>query len=49
VHAPELHTFGHAEPLFCQAPALLQTCGCWPLHCVAPGVQLPVQLPLLQT
>jgi hypothetical protein len=49
VHDPLLHTFGHAGPLFCQTPALLQVCGWRPLHCADPGVHVPVQVPPLQT
>ena len=40
VHAP------HAEPAFCQVPFASHVCGCVPLQAFAPGVQLPVQLPL---
>jgi hypothetical protein len=35
-----------AAPLFCHAPLVLQDCGCWPLHCAAPGVHDPVHIPL---
>jgi hypothetical protein len=28
VQLPAEQTFAHGEPLFCQLPALLQTCGC---------------------
>ena len=34
------------DPLFCQAPLVLHVCGCWPLHCAAPGVHDPVHTPL---
>ena len=39
------HWPGVMEPLV-QAPALLQVCGVVTEHWVAPGVQLPVQVPL---
>jgi hypothetical protein len=32
VHEPELHTYWHAEPLFCQVPVPSHVCGCCPLH-----------------
>ena len=32
-----------ADPLLCQAPVELHTCGCSPLQVFAPGVQTPVQ------
>jgi hypothetical protein len=37
----------HAAPLFCQAPAVSQTCGCVPEHCLALGIQTPLQVPVL--
>jgi hypothetical protein len=49
VHEPLLQTFAQAGPLFCQTPALVHVCGCRPLHCADPGVQVPVQVPPLQT
>jgi hypothetical protein len=34
--------------VFCQLPPASQVCGCWTLHCLAPGVHA-VQLPAVQT
>ena len=31
--------------MFCQAPLVLQVCGCWPLHWVLPGAHVPVHIP----
>jgi hypothetical protein len=48
VHAeqlPALQIVAQAEPLFCQLPPESQSCGCRPLHCIAPGVHTPEQLP----
>ena len=36
----------HAEPEFCHEPLLLQTWGCDPAHCFAPGTHVPVQAPV---
>ena len=49
VHVPFVHTTGHGAPLFCQLPDMLHVCGWEPLHCIAPGEQAPVQLPMLHT
>jgi len=38
-----------AAPLFCQVPVPSHVWGCRPLHCTAPGVQTPEQLPAEQT
>jgi hypothetical protein len=35
----------HGEPVFCQAPVLLQVWGCWPLQPMAPGAHDPVHAP----
>src|SRR5882672_9295980 len=41
VHAPPLHTNGHAGPLLVHCPLFPQVCG-WVLeHCFAPGEQVP--------
>jgi hypothetical protein len=45
VHMPVVQTLGHCWPLFCQWPDGSHFCGCCPVHCVAPGVQLPVHAP----
>ena len=52
VHAaqvPALQTFAQAAPVFCQTPFASHICGCRFMHCLALGVQLPVQVPLMQT
>ena len=36
----------HAAPEFCHVPLASHVCGCEPLQVLAPGVQLPVQVPL---
>jgi hypothetical protein len=36
-----------ADPEASQAPLALQTCGCDPPHCLAPGSHEPAQVPLL--
>jgi len=36
----------HAAPAFCHVPFASHVCGCEPLQVFAPGVQLPVQVPL---
>jgi hypothetical protein len=37
---PPLHAWlEQTEPPFCHVPFGRQTCGCWPLHCSAPGMQ----------
>ena len=43
LHAPQ------AAPEFCQAPFASHVCGCDPLQPFAPGMQLPVQVPLAAT
>jgi hypothetical protein len=48
-HAPPLHTLAHGLPVLCQEPAALHVWGCCPVHCIAPGVQLPEHKPALQT
>jgi len=35
---PVEHTKGHAPPLFVQLPVASQSCGCLPVHRLAPGV-----------
>jgi hypothetical protein len=49
VHAatqvPLLHTFAQGEPALVQLPLESHVCGCWPLHCLAPGVHVPVHAP----
>jgi hypothetical protein len=37
----------HALPFAAQAPVLLQSSGCCPLHSTAPGKQEPVHFPAL--
>lgn len=49
VVAEQVVQIPHAEPMFCQAPAELQLCGCVPLHRVAPGAQAPEHVPPPQT
>jgi hypothetical protein len=34
---------------FCHVPEPSQVCGVWPLHCLAPGLQLPEHAPPLHT
>ncbi len=46
VEAEQVVQDPHAEPVFCQVPVASQVCGCAPLQVFAPGVQLPVQVPL---
>ncbi len=45
VHAPPAHEYAHGEPAATQAPDVLHVCGCWPLHWVDPGTQLPPHAP----
>ena len=42
--APAVHTLAQGAPVFCQVPLASHVCGCWPLHCSAPGVQTPVHV-----
>jgi hypothetical protein len=49
VQVPALQTYGHALPLFCQAPVVSHVCGCRFMHCLALGAQTPVQAPAAQT
>ena len=47
VPALVVQTEGHAE--LCHWPLASQVCSVVPEHCVAPGLQTPVQVPRLQT
>jgi len=51
VHAPVLllQRCAQAMPLFCQLPALSQSCGWSALHCLAPGVQALHEPPVHST
>ncbi len=44
VQTPLVHVFAHGIPLFCHVPVASHVCGCWPLHCIADGVQTPVHV-----
>jgi hypothetical protein len=45
-HDPLLQTYWHADPELCHVPVESQVWGCRPLHWEAPGVQLPLQVPV---
>jgi hypothetical protein len=46
LHAPLMHTSGHAGPAACQVPVASHVCGCRPVHLTEPGVQTPVHAAL---
>jgi hypothetical protein len=44
VQEPPVQVFAQGVPVLCQVPSCPQVCGCCPLHCCAPGVQMPVHV-----
>jgi hypothetical protein len=40
--------FEHAVE-FCHVPVPSQVCGCWPMHCLAPGLHVPEHCPPAHT
>jgi hypothetical protein len=44
-----MHRLGQGAPSFWNLPVLSQSCGCWPLQVLDPGVHEPAQVPPVQT
>ena len=48
LQSPEVQMLAQAGPVFCQAPAASQVCGCRLLHWTIVGRQTPLQTPAAQ-